>query len=428
VDWLRGRRPSTTWSVVDLETTGLYARSDRIVEIAVLQLDPQGNETKAWTTLLDPQRDVGATWIHGLSMRDLAGAPRFGDVAPEIFGLLGGRVLVAHNVRFDVTFLEAEARRIGMNWGPVNGVDTMVVPWELRMTTQRSLEGCCRSLGVEPPVQRSALDGARAVARILRRLLPPKGYSVPAACEAWSLPPHDVSVRLRTDQPLPLVDSNLGRLASRVGIPEGVEAPPAAALAYMDLLDRVLEDRRVMPEEAAALRSLAGDWGLSIDAVDTLHTGYVAGVLAFAWADGVLTKSEQDDLETVAELLGVDLASVTPTARYGEVARQVIAPPPSPTVPRAPFGTAPAELLGKSVCFTGESCCTYRGTLLSRHDQEMFAGAAGMVVKSGVSHLLDVLVLADPESRSGKARKADELGVRKIAEPAFWHALGVPID
>jgi DNA polymerase-3 subunit epsilon len=58
----------------------------------------------------------------------------------------------------------------------------------------------------------------------------------------------------------------------------------------------------------------------------------------------------------------------------------------------------------------------------------MFAGAAGMVVKSGVSHLLDVLVLADPESRSGKARKADELGVRKIAEPAFWHALGVPID
>jgi DNA polymerase-3 subunit epsilon len=51
-----------------------------------------------------------------------------------------------------------------------------------------------------------------------------------------------------------------------------------------------------------------------------------------------------------------------------------------------------------------------------------------MVVKTSVSRKLDVLVLADPDSRSGKAKTADELGVRKMAESVFWRALGVEID
>ena len=41
---------------------------------------------------------------------------------------------------------------------------------------------------------------------------------------------------------------------------------------------------------------------------------------------------------------------------------------------------------------------------------------------------LDILVLADPDSRSGKSKLADDLGVRKIAEPVFWRTLGVAID
>jgi NAD-dependent DNA ligase len=45
-----------------------------------------------------------------------------------------------------------------------------------------------------------------------------------------------------------------------------------------------------------------------------------------------------------------------------------------------------------------------------------------MLVRPGVSGKLDILVLAHPASRSGKAKKADELGVRKMAEPVFWRA------
>jgi BRCT domain type II-containing protein len=83
---------------------------------------------------------------------------------------------------------------------------------------------------------------------------------------------------------------------------------------------------------------------------------------------------------------------------------------------------------GRSVCFTDASVVAIRGLELTRDDQESLAREAGMVVKAGVSRKLDILVLADPDSRSGKAKTADELGVRKMAEPVFWRALGIDID
>lgn len=86
------------------------------------------------------------------------------------------------------------------------------------------------------------------------------------------------------------------------------------------------------------------------------------------------------------------------------------------------------ELAGQTVCFTGESVCTLLGVPLSRETQESLAAWAGLTVKAGVSRKLDLLVLADPDSQSGKARKAAELGVRRIAEPVFWRLAGVPVD
>ena len=68
------------------------------------------------------------------------------------------------------------------------------------------------------------------------------------------------------------------------------------------------------------------------------------------------------------------------------------------------------------------------GVPLSRADQERLAARAGMIVKSGVSGRLDMLVLADPDSTSGKAQKAAALGVRRVAELAFWRAIEVPVD
>lgn len=62
------------YAVVDVETTGL-ARDDRIVSAAVYRLDARGDVEDHWYTTVNPQRDPGPVWIHGLTSAALAGAP-----------------------------------------------------------------------------------------------------------------------------------------------------------------------------------------------------------------------------------------------------------------------------------------------------------------------------------------------------------------
>ena len=210
-----------------------------------------------------------------------------------------------------------------------------------------------------------------------------------------------------------------------MGVPEGVASDHEVASAYLSLLDRVLEDRRVTGDEVAALALFATEWGIDQIALGQLHALYLDAVLRLAWADGVVTPAEQSDLETVAELLGVSLASGA-TSPPSDVEASI--------ANRSDHGALPlevapkSELSGQSVCFTGESVCTMHGRPLSRDHQESLAASAGLQVKANVSGRLDILVLADVESQSGKARKAAELGVRRIAEPVFWRLIGVPVD
>jgi hypothetical protein len=102
----------------------------------------------------------------------------------------------------------------------------------------------------------------------------------------------------------------------------------------------------------------------------------------------------------------------------------------SPDGPGLPVETEVGEgsLHGQSVCFTGGSVCSIRGVRLSREDQERLARQAGLDVRQSVSTKLDILVLANPDSHSTKAQRAAQLGVRRIAEPAFWRMAGVAVD
>lgn len=419
--------PAPAWSVVDVETTGLYPHTDRIVEIAIVRLDDRGREIDAWTTLVDPQRDVGASHIHGITAGDLRGAPTFTMIAAEVLARLAGTILVAHNARFDAGFIHSECARAGYLWGPIDGLCTMTVARQVGIVSSRSLIDCCEELGIDLGQHHTALDDARAAAGILAHLLPPRGYTVPRPAPPWPTPRSVVRVRLRTDPPLPRIDSTLGALASRVGVPAGLDINEAAAVAYLALLDRVLEDRHLTSDEVEALAHVAEDWGISVDAAVRLHLAYMSAVWQLARADGVVTKAEHDDLTTIAELLGVPVESVDDTAR---TASSLMGSPSSASAmdPAPSRASRKTDFAGKSVCFTGDSVCSMGGVPLSRADQERLAAQAGMIVKSAVSRRLDMLVLADPDSTSGKAQKAAALGVRRVAELAFWRAIEVPVD
>ncbi len=102
----------------DLETTGLDVSKDRIVEIAVLRIDPGGKKDSLHMFLnpgipIDPR----ATAVHGIRDEDVADAPTFADIARQLALFLEGCDLAGYNCnRFDVPMLAEEFARAGVDF------------------------------------------------------------------------------------------------------------------------------------------------------------------------------------------------------------------------------------------------------------------------------------------------------------------------
>lgn len=411
------------WVVFDVETTGLRPSTDRIVEIGLVRLAPDGRELDAWTTLINPERDMGPVHIHGLTTREVRDAPRFVDIAEDLLGHMSGARLAAHNSAFDIGFVGAEFRRLGYDWGPPEALCTMSLPYRLGVVQSRSLHDCCDELGIPYDHGHTALHDARAAGQLLVITLATArlGVTYPLLTPNWPNHVPPCTVCLRGEHRVAPERSPLAAMAARLAVPDGISTPQDVALAYLGLLDRVLEDRRITDDEVLALAEHAQAWKIDRDDATELHAHYLETLNRSAWADGVLTDAEQRDLETVAELLGIPLEE-------HHTAALTAGPVPAAVAALVEGEHQPGELAGLTVCFTGESVCTLLGVPLARETQEGLAVWAGLTVKSGVSGRLDLLVLADPDSQSGKARKAADLGVRRIAEPVFWRLAGVPVD
>lgn len=101
-------------AVVDLESTGGNLYEDRVTEIAVLRFENGICRRYEW--LVNPQRPIPpfVATLTGIDNDMVADAPFFADIAPELLDLLRGTLLIAHNSRFDYTFLRHEFKRAGI--------------------------------------------------------------------------------------------------------------------------------------------------------------------------------------------------------------------------------------------------------------------------------------------------------------------------
>ncbi|NLM42298.1 MAG: hypothetical protein GX199_08345 [Firmicutes bacterium] len=117
---------------VDVETTGLDARRDRIIEVFMLSLSRSG-EVAEYETLINPQRPLPKeiTEITGLTDADLKDAPVEAEVAPAIREFIGLGTPVAHNLQFDLRFLNAMFRRHSLLELGGGGIDTLTISREL---------------------------------------------------------------------------------------------------------------------------------------------------------------------------------------------------------------------------------------------------------------------------------------------------------
>ncbi|MGW5689190.1 DEAD/DEAH box helicase [Nonomuraea sp. NPDC003754] len=165
----RHRVGSLPYAVVDIETTSIDARKARIVEIAIIRLHPDGSEDQIYSTIVDPQTEPGPTHIHGLTAGDVAGAPRFAEIAGDVASMLAGAVIVAHNARYDTEVLSAEFARAGCAPDDLLSLCTLALARRFgSASTSHQLADCATAEGMDLGWAHSAERDARICSRLLR--------------------------------------------------------------------------------------------------------------------------------------------------------------------------------------------------------------------------------------------------------------------
>jgi DNA polymerase-3 subunit epsilon len=409
-------------AVVDVETTGLSPwRHDRIIEIAIVIMSPDGRIHSEYESLVNPDRDVGPTRIHRITAAEVLHAPRFSEIAGDILDLLRGANLVAgHNISFDRNFLVKEYERIGITLPDFSCLCTC------QMLGRNNLEVCCSEFGIsfdgEP---HCAIHDARATAGLVQTLIQQDPTSFEGFRELkvdWPLLPRSGTApvtRRSAQEKLAQPSHFLNRIAAKVH--HDVEATPSDILAYLTLVDRVLEDRAIDANEADILLDAALQWRLDANQVYSAHRHYIHNLAVHALADRVITDAERNDLYQVARLLGYERVELDATLDAVTRQLQTVAK----TTPAAPTSD---NLRGKTVCFTGELRSTLNGQPITRDMAEALAEKAGLIIANSVTKKTDLLVVADPNTQSGKAKKSRQYGIRIFADAVFWRMIGVSVE
>ncbi|RVU21167.1 DNA polymerase III subunit epsilon [Methylobacterium oryzihabitans] len=178
--------------VLDTETTGTDAKTDRLIEIGGIELlnhIPTGVEFHRY---VNPQRPVsqGAFAVHGLSDAFLADKPVFSAIAAEWRDFCGDATLVIHNAAFDVGFLNAEYARLGETGPPpidlAAVVDTLALARRRHPGAANNLDALCSRYGIDNSrrTKHGALLDAQILAEVYIELLGGKQTSLGLAMES----------------------------------------------------------------------------------------------------------------------------------------------------------------------------------------------------------------------------------------------------
>lgn len=167
---------------LDTETTGLDTQNDRIIEIALV---PYQLESRKWlgkyVSRVNPLMPIHAkaTEVHGLTLSDLATAPKWEDgVAQRVHTIISkSQIIVAHNgASFDIPLLAAEFARAGLEFPNVGVLDTMqAARWATEDGKYPKLKELCWALDI-PYDEKQAHGAEYDVLRMMECLI--KGHDM----------------------------------------------------------------------------------------------------------------------------------------------------------------------------------------------------------------------------------------------------------
>jgi len=156
----------------DLETTGLSAENDTIIEIGAV-LFSGGKEQKRFQTFVDPQRKLTPEIVSLTGITDdmLAGAPLIDEVLPQFLAFVGDRVVVAHNAKFDTGFIRAACRKQGIAYN-LTAADTLSLSQHLMPQLNRyKLDIVAKALKLPNFNHHRAVDDSNICGQIMVKFL-----------------------------------------------------------------------------------------------------------------------------------------------------------------------------------------------------------------------------------------------------------------
>ena len=381
------------FAIIDTETTG-FGKTDRLVEIAVVLVE--GKEIiQEWETLINPERDISNSNIHGITSELVSLAPTFAEINSELSRLISGTIMVAHNISFDQRMLEQEFSRVKKDNDLGVGFCTL-------QATKLKLESACKQYGITNVSAHRALTDARATALIFIKIMEQSGsvkelipISLKHDPEAKS--PQLLSRAAISDDHKP-GHQNLRRIIHGLG--PSLEAGPD--LSYLDALSSVMSDFEITNDEMKYLDDWAQTLGISSSEQNDLHSTFFDQLVLAAERDNYVSETEKMLLEKAAKTLGLFYEVATPTDQKNEVL---------------------SLKTGMTVCFTG-TAIGKNGEELSRETLESYATKKSLIPVSSVTKkTCDLLVAADKSSMSGKTKKARDYGIPVISVEEFLDLL-----
>jgi DNA polymerase III subunit epsilon len=305
---------------VDFETTGLNASFDRVVEVAVVRIGRTGEIESEWSSLIDPDRDVGPTFIHHVTNDMVRGAPRFHEIVGAILQHLDGALVASHYAEFEAAFLRAELKRCGLSLPAMPALCTYETAQAMLDCPNYRLQTACDRAQVGIAHTGGALGDARLKAHLAAHFVRGDSLGLAWAIAPQTFAPMGCSAKPRT-RVTNLRKGEVGWMANVLArLPVSAsEADATEAAVYLDALAVSLGDGKLTGPEAKQLASLAGEAGLGAAQVAELNLRFLAGMRASAFADGVLTPEEFRQLRNAAALLGLsgyfeDLAAQVDTS------------------------------------------------------------------------------------------------------------------
>lgn len=297
-------------SVVDVETTGLTPRNDRIIEISVVRIEPNKEPELILDTLINPLRPVAATEIHGITDDDVQDAPKFNEIAELLSKAISGSVVLAYNAYFDMRFLCSEFDGIGQSIDPPYACLMYLRP-VLGFGARCTLKKACDHHQINWQPSHSAGSDAMAAACLWPKYLDrmtelglvtyedlakQKSYKFVKSfvCKPLPIPEirKDSTVKLKTRSEIKLSSEITPDTKSDTIAP----SVQTARHEYWDTLKAVLSDLTVTRGEQALLDSKRSELGLAVEQVRSLHARIFAAAIISAIEDRWLDDREASAL------------------------------------------------------------------------------------------------------------------------------------